>query len=408
MKIAILFVVLLALACAQDGCKVFSCGTISQTEGEPEKCVSIQSGDASTTYDTATCSKEGEFCQAWEWDQVSQVAESAVCGTTSFETSWPTQFVAAAGEGLDGDICGATADCYTSALNTATCVSSVCASSIGAGETCAITNDCPVSHYCSTGDSPVCTVHTDDNAACTTVDECGFRRTCIEKVTDGTAAAATCVAWGTLANGDEFTQTVTGASSGLNAAVLGTSQVCNSGLQTNIDNTNQCRSANKNKVQGRDNLKKDNAGESCVTQQYTADALVDWDTPVEANTLSVCGFNTDNKAWCPLLAGDDEVVNFVSDFTTVWNTIKCHKNTGASGVGSVCKTQFDAEGSDDGWKVYQYLVQTSGDISFANTAMNDKCTAETIMSNFWQGQFDSAYTVSAITTMFVFIASFIY
>lgn len=406
MKIAILFVVLLAAACAQDGCKVFSCGTISQTEGESEKCVSLQANSTQGVYDASTCSKEGEFCQAWEWDMVSQVADSAVCGATGYVTSWPTQFVAATNVALDGDICNNTTDCYSSTTNNATCESSVCKSSIAAGGACGVTNDCPVSHWCPT-DTKVCTVHFKDGATCTDVNQCGFRRDCIEIVTNATAANATCVVWGQLENGANFTQTVPRALNGLDAT-LGGSQVCKSGLQVTIGSTFQCRSGARNIDQGRDSLKKANAGTECKTMEYTNDTLAGFNTPVDATTRSVCGFNKDSSAWCPLLAGDDEVVDFISAFTTVWNTIKCHKNTGASGEGSVCKSQYDAEGLDDGWRVYQYIVQTSSDVAFATTANNDKCVAETITSNFWQGQFGAAYTVSAITSTFVLIASFIY
>jgi hypothetical protein len=406
MKIAILFVVLLAAACAQDGCKVFSCGTISQTAGETEKCVSLQANSTQGIYDASTCSKVGEYCQAWEWDMVSQVADSAVCGATQYETSWPTQFVAATNVALDGDICKNTTDCFSSTTNNATCESSVCKSSIAAGGACGVTNDCPVSHWCPT-DTKVCTVHSNDGATCTDVNQCGFRRDCIAIVTNGTAANSTCVAWGQLAIGANFTTPVTGAFVGLDATLSG-SQVCKSGLQVSIGGTNQCRSGEKNSVQGRPNLKKATVGESCATMQYTGDSLADFNTPVNGTSRSVCGFNTDSSAWCPLLAGDDEVVNFISAFTTVWNTIKCHKNSGASGTGSVCKSQQDAEGLDDGWKVYQYIVQTSSEVAFANTAQNDRCVAETITSNFWQGQFGAAYTVSAITSLSVLIASIIY
>jgi hypothetical protein len=406
MKIAIVFVVLLAAACAQDVCKIFSCGSISQTEGETEKCVSLQANSTEVTYDTSTCSNTTQYCQAWEWDMVSQVSDSAVCGNTQYETSWPTQFVASAGMALDGDICNSTADCYTSSTNNATCESSVCKSPVAAGAPCGVTNDCPVGHWCPQ-DTDVCTVHASDGANCTDVTQCGFRRDCINIVTNGTAATSTCVVWGSLANGDTFTQTVSGPSSGLNADLSG-SQVCKSGLQTTISGTIQCRSGSRNVVQGRSSLEKNTAGVSCDTQLFTNDTLEGFANATTATSMSVCGFNKDSKAWCPLLAGDDEVVDFISAFTTVWNTIKCHKNSGASGEASVCKAQQDAEGLDDGWRVYQYIVQTSSDVAFANTANNDRCVAETITSNFWQGQFMSAYTVSAITSMFVFIASIIY
>lgn len=406
MKITILSSVLIAAACAQEVCKVFSCGTISQTEGAAEKCVSLQANNTDVTYDTSTCSKAGEYCQAWTWDMVSEAADSAVCGTTQYVTSWPTQFSAETGMGLDGDICQNTTDCYTSTTNNSTCESLVCKSSIAAGGACGITNDCPVGHWC-TGAPLVCTPHANDGANCTAASECGFRRNCIEIVTNGTAAPATCVAWGSLANGDTFTQTVSGASGELNAD-LEKSAVCKSGQQTTIDFIIQCRSGERNLVQGRSNLEKDNVGTECMTLRYTNDTLDGYGTTVNDTTYSACGFNQDNKSWCPLLAGDDEVVDFISAFTTVWNTITCHKNSGASGTGSVCKEQYDAEGLNDGWRVYQYIGQTSSDVAFATTANNDRCVAETITSNFWQGQFMSAYTVSAISSMFVFIVSIIY
>jgi hypothetical protein len=406
MKIAILSSVLIAAACAQEVCKVFSCGTISQTEGQTEKCVSKQANNTDVTYDTSTCSNTGEYCQAWTWGSVSEVTDSAVCGTTQYTTSWPTQFTAETNMALDGDICQNTTDCYRSVLNNATCVSSLCVSNVTLGGTCGATNDCPVGHWCPS-DTRNCTVHADDGANCTNVSQCGFRRDCIEIVTNGTAATATCVPWGSLANGDTFTRTVSGASGELNA-VLGASDVCKSAVQTTISGISQCRSGERNTVQGRSNLEKNTVGETCVTQQYTNDTLAGYDTTVNSSTVSICGFNQDNKSWCPLLGGDDEVVDFISAFTTVWNTITCHKNSGASGQGSICKAQQDAEGIADGWRVYQYLIQTSSEVAFATTANNDRCVAETITSNFWQGQFMSAYTVSAISSMFVFIVSIIY
>jgi hypothetical protein len=408
MKIAILFVLLLTATCAQNVCKVFSCGSISQTEGEEEICVKIQTGNADVIYDSATCSKNGEYCLAWEWGSVSEVEDSARCGTVQYENIWPIQFFATANKGLDGDICETTADCYKSPENAATCESKVCISSIAAGGVCAVTNDCPVSHWC-TGDSPVCTVHTDDGETCSNVSECGYRRDCIEIVTNGTAAAATCVVWGSLANGDQFTQTITGASGEFNAGLAG-SDVCKSGRQVTIDGTMQCRSADRNKVQGRAYLKKDTAGEECVFDQYRADTLAEFDTPVEGKDFALCGFNKDNKAWCPLLLGDDEVLDIISDFNIVWDAAKCHKNSGApgSGSGSVCKAQFDIQDLNEGWRFFHYIIQTATPFAFANSAYNDQCVADTIMSNFWHGRFDSAYAASAFTSMFVLIASFIY
>ena len=407
MKIAIASFLLLGAACAQDVCKVFSCGSITQTEGEADKCVSVQANNTDVTYDISTCTKDGEYCQAWEWNMVSQVSNSSVCGNTNYETPWPPQFTAAANSGLDGDICNSTAECYSSATNNATCESGVCKSSIAAGEACGITNDCPVSHYCPT-DTKNCTVHVDDGANCTTVDQCDFRRSCIEIVTNGTAAAnATCVAWGTLENGDTFTETLSGASNGLEATLSG-SQVCKSAMQTTIDGTIQCRSGDRNKVQGRSDLEKTTVGESCETELFTNDTLAGFETSVNGTSLSICGFNQESTSWCPLLRGDEEVVKFVDTFVAVWNTIKCHKNTGISSGPSVCKAQQDAQGSDDGYKVYQYTVQTGSEVEFANTANNAKCVAETITSDFWLGQFTSAYTASVITSMCVLIASFIY
>lgn len=402
MKIAILLVALLAIASAQDACKVFNCGSITQGEG-PQTCVNLRAANADVTYDLQNCKTKGEVCQAWQWASPADVQATAACGTTVYPTTWPAQFVAEANAGKDGDICTETANCFVSAANAATCNSNVCTAATKAGSTCTVSDDCPRGHYC-TGATPVCTALLADGATCTTSAACGFRRSCIQL--DG-ATTSVCVAWGTKSNGDKFTRPNAEASSEVNAD-LTASDVCMSGFETTVEGSVQCRSGDRNKVQGRAALAKATNGESCDILRFTSDTLADFATGVPATTTSKCGFNKDNRAWCPLLRGDDEVVNTISSFVKVWNTISCHKNSGSS-QGSVCKAQRDAQDTKDGWKVFQLISQASDDQTFANTALNDNCVENTIMANFWQGHGKgSAYKVSAVASLFVLIASLIY
>lgn len=404
MKIAILLISLLAITFAQDACRVFKCGTIASTEG-PQTCVRLAGTNATNAevlYTTAKCSAKDETCQAWKWATPADANTTATCGSERFPATWPAQFVAENAAGKDGDICENTANCFTSASNNATCTSGICTASTTLNSACTATDDCPRAHYCP-ADTLVCTKLVADGANCTSSAVCGFRRSCIQLSPD---TSSVCVAWATKANGDQFTRPNAEASSEANAD-LTASDVCASGFETTIGGTVQCRSGERNQVQGRDALAQTDNSKTCMTYRYTNDTLEGYSTTVSATTNAMCGFNKDNRAWCPLLRGDDEVVNTISAFVKAWNTISCHKNSGSSD-GSVCKAQRDAQDTDAGWGVFQLLVQTSDPQSFANTAFNDGCVANTVMANFWQGHFTSAYRLSAVTSFFVLIASLIY
>lgn len=398
MKIAILFVAIIAIAFAQE-CRVFSCGTITQGEGTDKICA--QQAGETQDFNLGECDAQ-TYCGAFAWTQPGEATTDTTCGTTVPPTTWPLQFEATAGAALDGDICSAVADCYTSTENPSACTDGICVAGSEAGGACQNDNDCPRGHSCL-GDTPVCTAHLDDGATCTADNQCKFRRSC---VTVGTAESATCTPFASLNDGDQFT-TPSGTEES-NADVVG-SLVCKSGFQTSVENVIQCRSGDRNKDQALSSLKTDAAGTDCPIVQFTADTLADFATGTDATgQQSVCGFNTDGKAWCPRMPGDDDVRSAVEAFNSAWNGVNCHRNSGGA-TGSLCKGAQDAMGSDAGWAFWRNTNGIGNAQVFANRAQNDRCVADTITTDFWNGQFeDNAYGMSAIASLFVLVAALIY
>lgn len=397
---AIFCVCILACATAQSTCKVFTCGNINQPEEGDKVCVqNANQEDADDMFHVGGCGEK--YCQAFTWADPSAATE-ATCGNTAPPLTWGV-FNPEDNQALDGDKCEKDTHCMRTDKNQATCENNVCKSTLGAGDECDASTECPIGHNCA-GDPQVCTALAQSGDECAATTDCDFRLECVRKG-DSTETAPTCEPFGKMNNGDKFIRvTATESNADLEAA-----PVCQSGFSVTIDGVSQCRQGITN---NKDPLSTETVGENCPLSVYDDDSLDNFDTAREDTTssMSMCGFNKDSKAYCVPQPGDSDIMDAQKKFISQAAGLKCHQLTGTPGAGSLCNDFYEWQISDDGWSWFTTtsLVGTPNAQAHANIANNDKCVAESLTVAFWQDHFgDNAFglsvaAISAAALSFVF------
>ena len=373
---------------------MFKCGGISQPKEGPNICVFGETADT-TTFAAAACKDvedKPRYCQAFEWQNPGQ-AGNQTCGEKAPEVVFPTVITYQKNVGLDGDSCNNTADhCLSSAKNTPTCNENVCTSSIKAGEACDANTDVPRGHDCTNN---VATPLIKDGEECDPANSrCGFQSTCVPDVEqeDGTKKNLCIGIWGAPV-GAIWKDTVNDPP--FEKGTTFESQNCELNTAFALDGAGrvQCRKPFKNAKGGEEGLRRDNITSTCPGTMYTDEDEKKYDTAVEGTftQTALCGFNKVDNAYCPYQFGDDEVLKAAGPWIEATQKLDCNKFTvpDAKG-GKYCADKLKIEQADGAFKQAAALaLGTSAQMS-VNAINNDKCVAETIMADFWQGNFDSA------------------
>jgi hypothetical protein len=103
---------------------------------------------------------------------------------------------------LPGDYCGKPEECVQ--VEGVTCSASMCTSSLGAGDGCSTSNQCPAGHFCSTDvpEAMVCTVARKAGESCDNINLCSYDTMCAQL---DEAEENKCFARGELKDGQKFT-----------------------------------------------------------------------------------------------------------------------------------------------------------------------------------------------------------
>jgi hypothetical protein len=235
-------------------CKTYNCASISGNPTAKEwMCSEPEPGHEDKVVDFDDCTYDGEVCNT----NVS-TGSKAYCGVPTIKK-------------LPGDVCSAATDCESGA-----CTSNVC-TGLAKGATCDMTAKiCDAGFYCDPWHKCSETFKVGDNCA-------GYYFGCpfFSKCNVGADQSEKCVGLFSLANGSPVADT--------------DSFLCTSGFAQGNPGAYTCQD-----------------GATLVGDRAVAEAAAPCKYSFGATQLSVCGFNTEDKAFCPFTSGDltaDEVTS---------------------------------------------------------------------------------------------------
>ena len=339
------------------------------------------------------------FCQAWKWVDPGKAQPEANCTEDAFIKTFPIVFnETTESTGVDHDYCKTTSNCYTSKENNATCEKNLCTAATNEGATCKNDKDCPMDFKCD----KTCIKLNDVGGECTADSDCIYGTVCVNKNgTDGLK----CTESYSFDNGVNYTTIGSIYENAGNQTVP--SKVCKSRFQLNVEgDILQCRAANRNKKQGLGGRTTDEGGQKCNITTYTN--LTDYTQEVPDTSDSYCGFNRDNKAYCKMQPGDDRVKKAFDKYFEKEKKFKCHRSS-AGNANSICKDKLEFQINNIAFDHYKFSAAIEDGQEAANIANNDKCVAETITSNVWQGfPPDSALAYGAFGVCVSLLASILF
>lgn len=243
-------------------------------------------------------------------------------------------------------------------------------------------------------------------ATCTKDTECVVAHDCV-KIKD--AENFICTAFGSLKDGATFTEPAVTSKSVRGffkdvkvegppgVVTLGGSNVCETNSQGTVGDVIQCRSAQRNVDQ---KLTSQNVGNQCTTNTFVTDGVDDFATKTEVKTTPLCGFNKDNKAICPIFAGDDYIMELAKGIREAQDKQDCHRSSGQSNFagGAVCEDFFKIKDTKEAFLGFRAGEILGSPQVWANTANNDQCVAQGITFRNWNGH-DSAYLSYGVVGM---------
>jgi hypothetical protein len=410
--IAIAFIAILATSVVADGstCKIYSCGSITQTEEGPNTCVQVDD-NVETTFNIQNCEGTTPDCVTTEatWLDPATAPATATCGVIANPDTFPPTPVTIAGAGVPGDFCSATADCVKE--EGVTCEGTTCTTTLGLNDECTTSTQCPAGHFCSTDvEAKVCTVARKAGETCNTINLCAYDSVCIQ--IDGSEEMK-CAGRSSVEDGVKFTPIAgqpkavmnLGAGEDVDPKII-SYYICKTGYALLADPTSpqlECRNGARNDEQER---RTDFADNTCAITKFDGDTK----EGVASTTTSRCGFNIVNNAFCQMLKGDDDVIKAIEgvkhkdvDYS------KCHPLSGPT-TGTCMEVKDKLWTQPEFFKFFQRSMQAIL-ASSPLVADNDQCVANSITQQFWFGKFgDDAMSYSFIGTLSVFaiLMAFIY
>eukprot|EP00343_Euplotes_focardii_P006647 CAMPEP_0205821604 /NCGR_PEP_ID=MMETSP0206-20130828/8542_1 /ASSEMBLY_ACC=CAM_ASM_000279 /TAXON_ID=36767 /ORGANISM="Euplotes focardii, Strain TN1" /LENGTH=290 /DNA_ID=CAMNT_0053117199 /DNA_START=347 /DNA_END=1216 /DNA_ORIENTATION=+ len=285
---------------------------------------------------------------------------------------------------------------------TATCESNICVASTGDDSACDTNKDCPLTHLCTGTRNKKCIALPKTGEVCTDTVGCFSNAICA--MMDGDTDLK-CTELFSVENGKVYT--LANEVRPTPAAVFA-SNLCADGHAFPIGaaTQSQCRPANRNKATGIKGLAKDEAGSECTLITRVAPETENWETESDVANVdsSKCGFNKDEKSYCSVQFGDEDILKIMRSSLENKSKRMCHRETGNPTEGSYCADQKKFDAADNAFQIYKTTGILVSSQASANVINNDRCVAETIMADFWQGNFDSAFTAGIIAVFSSFVA----
>ena len=366
---------IIALSMTKEVCKIYTCGSVKPTEFR-ENCVEHKEGRKGG-FMIQPCKNPDYACQAFNWNSPEQSTETSQCAPWKFIPTFQVPLNLVKNKGLDGDYCEKKAHCFSSAKNNASCTDNICTAATKLYSECSTHKDCPMGTGCN---SSHCLSLKLNNTICENTIECGHGHTCVHK--DG-QESPTCIADFSWENGVIFV--LPEMQNEIYSEKLMKSKVCKSGFQFSAEGKLQCRAANRNYKQGLDGRSTSYGGQTCDYITYNSESLSNFEKSSYAKSTSLCGFNRDSRAYCPVQPGDDDIVYILEEYRLMSEGAKCHKLSGE--IGSHCASLKWIKESKLGFPLYKVFKILEDAQLAANVANNDKCVAQTITANFWHNNF---------------------
>ena len=374
-------------------CQVFKCGRVESPETE-DFWVMKDEGN-STFINAQTWADKTHSCDAWKWNNPEE-ADKGTCGKEHPPKTWPPQFTYVDGAALDGDFWFATSNCYQSPWNQAKCVENVCRASTDSAGRWASNEDCAKEDYCL---EDVCTPLKVEGMTCDSNQECISNMNCIKK--EGEKDFSWVPKY-SLKNGDIFTR-IDRMISQVSDSIF--SDICDTGTEFSKAGVaeRQCRKSlrSASKDTGIDALAHKEVGSEWKIIFFEDEDFENYDKETIYTTKEVSrwGFNQDDRSYCFLNYGDDLMAPVLAEVQEKDKLAIWHKESGYQ-EGSICAFTKELYESDLGFKFMKYEAMMNDPQVSANAMNNDRCVAETIMSDFWQRKFDSGSSSRLIRDFF--------
>uniref|UniRef100_A0A7S3P1J1 Uncharacterized protein n=1 Tax=Euplotes crassus TaxID=5936 RepID=A0A7S3P1J1_EUPCR len=282
----------------------------------------------------------------------------------------------------------------------------MCHASTREGSKCKKSIDCPMDHFCNSKNR--CTKALEPGQNCKREYECGRAHSCLKLVEHGDENI--CIPNNYLEDGVLFAFADTGFFNEENdpshlmkeedTSFLDGGKItptlslyCESVNHVQLGkNLFQCRKADKNM---KTHLSRKLPAKNCLIETYSDVNPKNFDMKKNYTEESLCGFNKDSRAWCPLKLGDKLAQKYYRNWSEKMKSLKCSKfSKNDPESGSVCYEYHKAiEEKDEDLFSYNKLQATvisegSAQV-WANTANNNRCVAETLTFDFWNGHYGS-------------------
>ncbi|CAI2367992.1 unnamed protein product [Moneuplotes crassus] len=389
-----IFATLIALVYSRDECRVFSCSSI-ENEERVKHCAERDENDFGS-WNVKQCNQKNSFCKTFGFKSPGALQYPARCEVIEPEEGEEEEkpFANNLGVGVEGDHCESYKDCHRSYYSKAKCEDNVCKASTKEGSKCKVHIDCPMGHFC---DSKTCVKSRKAGQNCTKEIECEIGHSCLQLVEHDNQENI-CIPDSYLDDGVLFSYADTGFFNIKETDNLEGKQLeptfsshCESINQVQLGkNLFQCRKADTNLIP---DLSRKAKGSNCIIQTYTHEDPKMFELQTNKTEKSLCGFNKDSKAWCPLKAGDKIAQYLYFNWVDKKNSFKCSRfSQNDPQTGSICHDLFVAQQADDEdlfsfTKFKATVLNPDSAQVWANTANNNICVAKSLTQDFWGNHF---------------------
>lgn len=257
-------------------------------------------------------------CSALSWNSPDSIPDFARC-KRQIPANNPFQFVGHTNVALDGDYCQSNSNCHSSEFHTSKCIDSKCVVSTSVGDACDNHKYCPMDAFC--GEDKTCQERKADFDKCDSDEQCSSGYSCIKQKSFGNFA---CKKFHSLPNGFEFSYADSDSVDVTSTTpVVSESIICESYSQVYLpkEGVYQCRPANKNVDQS---LVKPGPDQDCSYATYVNEDPTKYNVAMFETTESLCGFNKDPSALCPLQLGDDYSMKLLKAYYEAVNELPSH------------------------------------------------------------------------------------
>jgi hypothetical protein len=131
---------------------------------------------------------------------------------------------------------------------------------------------------------------------------------------------------------------------------------------------------------------------NCLYNLYETDTGKSFET----NMTAQCGFNEDDKFYCPKFLGEADFADNAKEYRDMWtNTFACHVESNRIN----CKDVIEQGYLRTMARFTRDDMETMTEISFPLVANNAKCARDTINAAFWKVAEASGYLHTGVVAM---------